>query len=301
MVLSWVLTSKLALCLFTGTDTNRQYKRFAIPAPILQRQTSCYHRHMTQNSLLTIGQLGKLAQMPPSTLRYYEKEGLLTPHGRSPSGYRLYQPATAERLHLIQRAQRLGFYLADIRTLLAGWDDGKIDSNTLSDLAENRFIALEKQLTELLVMRHELDLFLQDVQSRQSPLHQEQLNDLLARLCSHPGAQTPASTLLDWLEHYGGCVLNTAVGHQLLNTLRGQHVHVWQENDAYHILVVSSDAVIGAALRQLTQLEANCDLHPNAAPQFFHNDEGFLLIATGDSAFILARLFLALESENSIQ
>ena len=256
---------------------------------------------MSPQTLLTIGQLGKLAQMPPSTLRYYEKEGLLTPHGRSDSGYRLYQPQTAERLHLIQRAQRLGFSLADIRTLLAGWDEGKIASNTLSELAENRFIALEKQLTELLVLRHELDLFLQDVQSRQSPLHQEQISELLARLCSHPAAQTPASTLLDWLGHYGGCVLNSAVGHQLLDTLRGQHVHVWQENDAYHILVVSDDPAIGDALRQLTQLEADCAVHPNAAPEFSPNDDGFLLIASGDSAFILARLFLALESENGIQ
>jgi DNA-binding transcriptional MerR regulator len=219
------------------------------------------------------------------------------PNGRSDAGYRLYKPETAERLYLIQRAQRLGFSLADIRTLLAGWDEGQIDSTTLSKLAENRFISLEKQLTELLVVRHELDLFLQDVQAKQVTIQQDQLSDLLARLCSHPAAQTPASTLLDWLGHYGGCVLNTAVGHQLLNTLRGQHVHIWQENDAYHILVVSNDPIIGDALRQLTQLEANCALHTNAAPEFSHNDEGFLLIATGDSGFILARLFLALESE----
>lgn len=254
---------------------------------------------MNQDTLITIGQLGKLTQLPPSTLRYYEKEGLLTPYGRTDSGYRLYKPETAERLHLIQRAQRLGFSLADIRTLLAGWDKGKIDSNTLSQLAENRFIALEKQLTELLVLRHELDLFLQDVQSRQSPLHHDQISDLLARLCSHPAAQTPASTLLDWLGHYGGCVLNTAVGHQLINTLQGQHVHIWQENDAYHILIVSNEPQIGEALRQLTRLEANCDLHTNAAPEFSHNEEGFLLTARGDSAFILARLFLALETDKA--
>ena len=221
------------------------------------------------------------------------------PNGRTDSGYRLYKSETAERLHLIQRAQRLGFSLADIRTLLAGWDKGQIDSDTLSNLAENRFIALEKQLTELLVVRHELDLFLQDVQDSQATLQQNQLSELLARLCSHPAAQTPASTLLDWLGHYGGCVLNSAVGHHLLNTLRGQHVHLWQENNAYHILVVSSDPDIGDALRQLTQLEANCALHTNAAPEFSHNDDGFLLIAKGESSFILARLFLALETEAS--
>ena len=254
---------------------------------------------MKKEPFLTIGQLAKLAQTRPSTLRYYEKEGLLTPNGRSSSGYRLYKPETADRLHFIQRAQRLGFSLTDISTLLAGWDDGQMDSQTLSQLAENRFITLEKQLTELLVVRHELDLFLQDVQSRHTPLQGDQIREMLGRLCAHPAAQTPATTLLDWLGHYGGCMLNTAVGHQLLNTLRGQHVHIWQENDAYHILVVSNDPAIGNALRQLTQLEADCELHTNAAPQFSHNDEGFLLVATGDSAFILARLFLALETEAS--
>lgn len=256
---------------------------------------------MKQNAHLTIGQLANLANTRPSTLRFYEKEKLLSPDGRTDAGYRLYKPETAERLHLIQRAQRLGFSLADIRTLLTGWDKGKIDSNILSELAENRFIALEKQLTELMVVRHELDLFLKDVQSHHTSLHQGQISELLARLCSHPAAQTPASTLLDWLGHYGGCVLNTAVGHQLLNTLRGQHVHIWQENDAYHILIVSQDPKIGKALNELTQLEANCALHTNAAPEFSHNEEGYLLVATGDSAFILARLFLALESEESIQ
>ena len=87
---------------------------------------------MKRETLITIGQLGKLAQMPPSTLRYYEKEGLLQPHGRSAAGYRLYEPEAAERLHLIQRAQRLGFSLAHIRTLLAGWDKGKINSHPKS-------------------------------------------------------------------------------------------------------------------------------------------------------------------------
>ncbi|VAW31321.1 Transcriptional regulator, MerR family [hydrothermal vent metagenome] len=256
---------------------------------------------MNKDSFLTIGQLAKLAQTRSSTLRYYEKEGLLTPNGRSPSGYRLYKPKASDRLYFIQRAQRLGFSLADIRTLLAGWDEGKIDSKTLSQLAESRFIALEKQLTELLVMRHELDLFLQDVQTRRAALPYDQLSELMTRLCSHPAAQTPASTLLDWLEHYGDCVLNTAVGHSLLNTLRGQHVHIWQEDNAYHILIVSTDPLIGNALEQLTQLEANCSMYSDDAipPQFSHNDEGFLLTATGESSFILARLFLALENESA--
>ncbi len=68
--------------------------------------------------MLTIGKLAKLVGLRTSALRYYEAEGLLFPNGRSESGYRLYKPEAARRLYLIQRAQRLGFSLANIRTLL---------------------------------------------------------------------------------------------------------------------------------------------------------------------------------------
>jgi MerR family transcriptional regulator, copper efflux regulator len=249
--------------------------------------------------MVTIGQLAKQVGMRPSTLRYYEQEGLLQPDGRSEAGYRLYYPEAADRLRLIQRAQRLGFSLADIRTLLRGWETGRLSDEALLATAETRYLSLEKQVTELLVMRHELELFLQDLRQRQqNETADTPFDQLLARVCANPTAQPAATTtLLDWLSLHTGCAFTSDEGQQLLKTLRGRHVHIWQEEDAYQILVVGHDAQVEQALHALAQLETRCQIHAQHLPQLTYGDEGHLLRVEGPNAFIFARLFLALEQE----
>ncbi len=67
----------------------------------------------------TIGQLSKLADVPASTLRYYEQEELLVPEARTESNYRLYGVQSLEQLRFIKAAQASGFTLEDISTLLS--------------------------------------------------------------------------------------------------------------------------------------------------------------------------------------
>lgn len=40
--------------------------------------------------MLTISRLAALARVKPDTLRYYEREGLISPPDKSATGYRLY-------------------------------------------------------------------------------------------------------------------------------------------------------------------------------------------------------------------
>jgi MerR family copper efflux transcriptional regulator len=246
--------------------------------------------------VLTIGQLAKRVGLRPSALRYYEQEGLLQPDGRSEAGYRLYQPESEQRLRFIQRAQRLGFSLADIRALLIDWQAGDLNNQALIETAENRYLALEQQITDRLILQHELALFLQDLhQQADIPLEQ-----LFARVWHDPHYQTPTVTILDLLNQYTDCHLTSDAGQDILNRLRGQHVHVWQEGDGYHVLVVSNETAVAEALQQLAQLETECHAHAQAMPQFAYEDEGYLFTATGDRAFIFARLFLSLERETTI-
>lgn len=253
---------------------------------------------MTQN-YLTIGQLAKRVALPPSTLRYYEREGVLPEVERSEAGYRLYSPAVAETLRFIQRAQRLGFTLAEIRLFLTQLDQGNLSQDELVKTAENRFLQLERQLTELMVVRHELGLFLQD-------LHQQVtadsgktavslFTDLVDRVCHAPHLTAPDS-MLDLLLQNIGCPLTSSEGQQLLQPLQNQHVHVWQEGDAYKILVVSHETAVSTALQSLANLEANCTVHEhqNEIPDLQHTNEGYLLTCRGDSAYIFARLFLSI-------
>lgn len=254
---------------------------------------------MMKQDLLTIGQVAKQVNVRTSTLRFYEKEGLLQPNGRSDSGYRLYHPDAVQKIHLIQRAQRLGFSLADIRPLLQAWETGKLDDEAVLKTAEARYLALEEQLTRQLVQQHELALFLQDLHRRQETAvpPDSAFDQLLARVCASPERQSQAHFMFSWLLNQAGCILTSTTGKQLLDRLRGQHIHIWQEEDAYHILIVSNDPKVGSALQELAQLEATCKVHNHPVPEFTYDDEGYLFVAQGENAFIYAKLFMALEVE----
>src|SRR5258706_11979227 len=68
---------------------------------------------------LGIGQLARRGGVGIDTVRYYERNGLLTPHTRLASGYRRYGDFELARLRFIRRAQALGFTLKEIKQLLA--------------------------------------------------------------------------------------------------------------------------------------------------------------------------------------
>ena len=248
-----------------------------------------------KTGLLTIGQLAKRVGVRTSTLRFYEDEGLLVPSDRTDAGYRLYSPEAIHRIEMIHRAQRLGFSLSDIRPLLDGWDAGDLSDQTILEIAEKRYLALEKQVTERLVLQHELGLFLQDLNRRNRSNNSDNAFDkLLERVCADPTQKSSARFMIDWLMEQAGCNLTTESGRNILNRLQGQHIHVWQNDDRYNILFVSDDPQVEQALRELADLEANCDTHANTDSHFDHNDEGYLFTTKGEFAFIFARLFLVL-------
>ena len=66
----------------------------------------------------TIGQLAREADVPTSTVRYYERRRLIRPDARSDGNYRLYGEESLDRLRFIRSAQAAGFTLTDIATLL---------------------------------------------------------------------------------------------------------------------------------------------------------------------------------------
>src|SRR5687768_17616251 len=133
-----------------------------------------------QNNKITIGVLAQRTGLRTSALRYYEEQGLISPLERTEAGYRLYSPEAEQTIHFIQRAQRLGFSLIDIRRLLVGSEDRAVDDPTVVKLAEERFLAIERQLTELLVLRHEMRLFLSDLNDEGA--HQPTFDRLLGRI-----------------------------------------------------------------------------------------------------------------------
>ena len=82
---------------------------------------------------LTIGELANAAGVPSSTVRYYERAGLLRASARSASNYRLYSEQDLQRLRFIRAAQATGFTLLDVTQLLRPAACGKVQ-----DLIEER-------------------------------------------------------------------------------------------------------------------------------------------------------------------
>ena len=65
-----------------------------------------------------ISSLAKLTGLSVHTLRYYEKEGLLSASFRTASGYRKYSEDDLKQAMFIAQGKQVGFSLEDIRNLI---------------------------------------------------------------------------------------------------------------------------------------------------------------------------------------
>lgn len=108
--------------------------------------------------LIQVGELAKRAGMTVRTLHHYEQTGLLTPSARSAAGYRLYDLAAVQRLHMIKALAQAGLELAAIKEHL---DRGSL---SLSDLLVRQIATLDTQLRTISTLRERLAL-LREVES----------------------------------------------------------------------------------------------------------------------------------------
>jgi len=98
-------------------------------------------------SNLGIGQLAKRAGVAIDTVRYYERNALLSPAGRLASGYRRYGAAELKRLRFIRRAKALGFTLEDIRGLLSLSHERSVAK--VKKAAEAKLADIDRRIAEL--------------------------------------------------------------------------------------------------------------------------------------------------------
>ena len=65
-------------------------------------------RLKVSNQAMLIGDLARLSDISPATIRYYEELGLLTAPPRTEAGYRHYADTTIDELRFIKKGQALG-------------------------------------------------------------------------------------------------------------------------------------------------------------------------------------------------
>jgi len=79
----------------------------------------CEAQVMEADELINIREMSERSSVPASTLRYYEKLGLITSERGASGSHRRYSAATFHRITYITLAQRAGFSLDEIAEQLA--------------------------------------------------------------------------------------------------------------------------------------------------------------------------------------
>ena len=97
----------------------------------------------------TVGQMAQLLGVAPSTLRYYDKEGLLPFVERTPGGSRMFQERDYEVLRTIECLKQTGMRLRDIRRYLQLVQQGDGTIGARLTLIRDQRRKVEEQLQKL--------------------------------------------------------------------------------------------------------------------------------------------------------
>ncbi|AQM18561.1 Zn(2+)-responsive transcriptional regulator [Vibrio anguillarum] len=107
--------------------------------------------------MFQIGELAKRCKVSTDTLRFYEKNALIKPAGRSESGYRLYNQKNQQQVSFILKAKELGLSLDEIKELL----EIKLEATEHScaevkSITSAKLVVIDQKIAELTAIRQAL-------------------------------------------------------------------------------------------------------------------------------------------------
>jgi DNA-binding transcriptional MerR regulator len=109
---------------------------------------------------LRVAELADRGWVAASTVRFYERAGLLSPARRAGNGYRLFDESALAELGFIHRAKAVGMSLEDIAGLVAVWPSGSCRS-----LQAQMRVHLAGRISQIREQRAGLDAFERQLQT----------------------------------------------------------------------------------------------------------------------------------------
>lgn len=104
---------------------------------------------------LTVGEIAKRLGLNASTLRYYDKEGLLPFVERSESGIRLFKENDMGMLNLIECLKATGMSIKDIKIFIDFYDNGDEEFDNRLEIIHNQKANV---LTQMETLKYNLDM-----------------------------------------------------------------------------------------------------------------------------------------------
>ena len=106
--------------------------------------------------MYTIGRLARRARVNVDTIRFYERQSLLSAATKTDSGYRLYTDQALRRINFIKHAQRCGFSLAEIGELLQMHEGDQSSRREAYALAARKQAEIQQTIAALEDMKNAL-------------------------------------------------------------------------------------------------------------------------------------------------
>lgn len=97
----------------------------------------------------TVGEMAKKMNVAPSTLRYYEKEGLLPCVERSSGGTRMFKDEDLEWLNLIECLKQTGMSIKNIKVFIDWCIEGDSTIEKRLELIKNQQEAVLGQIAQM--------------------------------------------------------------------------------------------------------------------------------------------------------
>jgi MerR family Zn(II)-responsive transcriptional regulator of zntA len=112
--------------------------------------------------MLKISELAAQTGLSAHTLRFYEKNGLISASNRSEAGYRYYSEADVRRAEFVKTARNIGFSLDDIGQLLSIRVDKTSHScQEVTDITRHKLDEVNDKIEELQSMQQTLQILLE--------------------------------------------------------------------------------------------------------------------------------------------
>ncbi|MES2910833.1 MAG: Cd(II)/Pb(II)-responsive transcriptional regulator [Pseudomonadota bacterium] len=103
-----------------------------------------------------IGDAARLSGVSTANIRFYEKEKLLSPRGRSENSYRFYSEGDVHQLRFIRLCRALDMSLDEVRTLLGLDLTVKADCETARGALDGHLAHVRARLAELKTLEKDL-------------------------------------------------------------------------------------------------------------------------------------------------
>ena len=108
---------------------------------------------------LTINELARRTRLPPDTVRYYARIGLIEPAGRKANGYKQFSPQDIAKLKFVRQAKSLGFTLTEIRGILMEASSGASPCPQVREIITQRKASISEKNRMAISILHSRGIF----------------------------------------------------------------------------------------------------------------------------------------------